>query len=226
MKKKINKLSTEIKEIKNNKIYENAFEWRFEFPEVLNDDGDFIGFDVVIGNPPYIDIKALNHEHVKYYFSSFSTTENRINLYSIFVELSCSLLRPQGEFIFIIPNSILVNSSYQEIRNLIVKDIHSIVKLPDKVFQEPTVETIILAFKSHKESKSINVIRYSNTDRIKKIDVNLIYKVEKDIWFSFEDIKFNIYLTNQVQKIIKKMPHRNNDSVKRNCRFYTRHYAI
>ncbi len=48
----ITKLETEIEKIKNNKIYENAFEWRFEFPEVLNDDGDFIGFDVVIGNPP------------------------------------------------------------------------------------------------------------------------------------------------------------------------------
>jgi adenine-specific DNA-methyltransferase len=49
------KLDAEIEEIKNNKIYENAFEWRFEFPEVLNDDGDFVGFDVVIGNPPYIN---------------------------------------------------------------------------------------------------------------------------------------------------------------------------
>ncbi len=48
------KLETEIEEIKANKIFENAFEWRFEFPEVLNDDGDFVGFDVVIGNPPYI----------------------------------------------------------------------------------------------------------------------------------------------------------------------------
>ena len=50
----IKKLEAELEEIKNNKIYENAFEWRFEFPEVLNDDGDFVGFDVVIGNPPYI----------------------------------------------------------------------------------------------------------------------------------------------------------------------------
>lgn len=48
------KLEQEIEEIKANKIFENAFEWRFEFPEVLNDEGDFVGFDVVIGNPPYI----------------------------------------------------------------------------------------------------------------------------------------------------------------------------
>jgi hypothetical protein len=43
----ITKIETELAEIRNNTIYENAFEWRFEFPEVLNDDGDFVGFDVV-----------------------------------------------------------------------------------------------------------------------------------------------------------------------------------
>jgi very-short-patch-repair endonuclease len=53
------KIETEIEEIKANRIYENAFEWRFEFPEVLNDDGDFVGFDVVIGNPPYIRQEEL-----------------------------------------------------------------------------------------------------------------------------------------------------------------------
>ncbi|NQZ78668.1 MAG: type II restriction endonuclease, partial [Ekhidna sp.] len=55
-----NKLEAEIEEIKANKIFENAFEWRFEFPEVLNDDGDFVGFDVVIGNPPYIYNRDLD----------------------------------------------------------------------------------------------------------------------------------------------------------------------
>ena len=54
LKAEIEKLSTLIEEIRSNKIYENAFEWRFEFPEVLNDKGDFVGFDVVIGNPPYV----------------------------------------------------------------------------------------------------------------------------------------------------------------------------
>jgi adenine-specific DNA-methyltransferase len=49
---KIDKLKTTIDEIKNNKIYENAFEWRFEFPEVLDDNGFFVGFNVIICNPP------------------------------------------------------------------------------------------------------------------------------------------------------------------------------
>ncbi|GBL15767.1 hypothetical protein MTo_03083 [Microcystis aeruginosa NIES-1211] len=53
----IDKLTAEIADIEGGRLYNNALEWRFEFPEVLNDDGDFVGFDVVIGNPPYISIQ-------------------------------------------------------------------------------------------------------------------------------------------------------------------------
>ncbi|MFN5849063.1 MAG: Eco57I restriction-modification methylase domain-containing protein, partial [Chitinophagales bacterium] len=50
---KLEKLTQEKKDIESNPIYQNAFEWRFEFPEVLDNKGGFVGFDVVIGNPPY-----------------------------------------------------------------------------------------------------------------------------------------------------------------------------
>ncbi len=55
----INTMSNKIEEIKSNAIYRDAFEWRFEFPEVLNDNGDFEGFDVVVGNPPYIQLQRI-----------------------------------------------------------------------------------------------------------------------------------------------------------------------
>ncbi len=58
---KVRKQEQLIEEIKNNQIYENAFERRFEFPEDLNDDGHFNGFDVVIGNPPYIRQEELKN---------------------------------------------------------------------------------------------------------------------------------------------------------------------
>ncbi len=61
----IDKLNVEIEDIESGKIYENALEWRFEFPEVLNDDGDFIGFDVVIGNPPYISLSKIKEQSQK-----------------------------------------------------------------------------------------------------------------------------------------------------------------
>ncbi len=79
----ITKFETEIAEIKSNKIYENAFEWRFEFPEVLNNDGDFVGFDVVIGNPPYITIS--NCQDLKHVKDEYVTFESTGDIYCLFV---------------------------------------------------------------------------------------------------------------------------------------------
>src|SRR5690606_24890612 len=67
---------------------DKAFNWEQEFPTVFAKGG----FDVIIGNPPYVDIKKLPKEDVKYYFSKYKTTENRINLYSIFIEKGLCIL--------------------------------------------------------------------------------------------------------------------------------------
>jgi hypothetical protein len=58
LEKEINDKQVEIQQLKDNPIYTNAFEWRFEFPEVLDDKGNFVGFDVVIGNPPYFSLST------------------------------------------------------------------------------------------------------------------------------------------------------------------------
>jgi hypothetical protein len=96
----IQKLTSEIEEIKSNAIYKNAFEWRFEFPEVLNNEGEFEGFDVVIANPPYIrqeELGALKNNLQEKYkvFTSGG------DIFSYFYELSCGLLKPKGILSFI-----------------------------------------------------------------------------------------------------------------------------
>src|SRR5690554_2955540 len=133
--RKLNKLNNNIKcgnsLIDNPEIArEKAFNWQNEFPEIFANGG----FDVVIGNPPYVDIKGLENEIVRELFEKYSTTENRINLYSIFIEKGHSILKDKGFLSFINPNSILVNSSYTKIRNLLINDITTIIKLPDDVF--------------------------------------------------------------------------------------------
>ncbi|MFH1119651.1 MAG: TaqI-like C-terminal specificity domain-containing protein [Bacteroidota bacterium] len=139
------KLEAEIEEIKGNKIYENAFEWRFEFPEVLNDNGDFVGFDVVIGNPPYIrqeeflDIKPYLSDH----FKVFSGTSD---LYTYFVEQGISLLKPKGKFIFILPNKWMRAGYGLKLRQFIKGNaIDSILNFGDlPVFEEATTYPCIL----------------------------------------------------------------------------------
>lgn len=113
----VDKLETEIEEIKSNKIYENSFEWRFEFPEVLNDEGEYVGFNIVIGNPPYIRIQDLiqtNENAVDYYNKSFlSTGSGNYDLYIPFIELGFNILSKNGDFCYIMPHK-FTNANYGE----------------------------------------------------------------------------------------------------------------
>lgn len=199
------KLETEIEEIKANKIFENAFEWRFEFPEVLNDDGDFVGFDVVIGNPPYVDLKELDNNLVKFIFAHYPTSSNRVNLYSTFVEKAFSLLKSEGYFSFIIPNSILMGSSYQNLRNLIKNEIYGIVKLPEKVFEDAAVETVIIEFKKKGEFEICQTLAYKKDDKVTELDETSKYLVPKKSWEIYDEPKFNIYISDEILKPLTKI---------------------
>ncbi len=102
----INKLSAEIEEIKNSAIYKDAFEWRFEFPEVLDHSGTFVGFDAVIGNPPYIrheEIKDFK-EYLKLFYRVYSSTAD-ILIY--FFELGIRLIQKGGKLSLIVSNKFM-----------------------------------------------------------------------------------------------------------------------
>ena len=146
LEKEIEQLSSKLEEIKNNKIYENSFEWRFEFPEVLNDNGEYIGFDVILGNPPYI--RQEEFSAIKPYLQSqYSTFAGTADLYVYFVELSMRLLRNEGDFTFIIPNKWMRAGYGKNLRNFVQK--HSIEQILDygdlPVFEEATTYPCIIS---------------------------------------------------------------------------------
>ncbi|MBV6484648.1 MAG: hypothetical protein KFKLKKLM_01158 [Flavobacteriales bacterium] len=139
------KLEAEIEEIKANKIFENAFEWRFEFPEVLNDDGDFVGFDVVIGNPPYVFARDnFDDNYKKYYYDNFKGIDYQVNLYVLFAELTLNILQPKGYYSLIVPNSLLMVSSTSKIRKLLFfnASITEVVNFLGESFEGVSVETV------------------------------------------------------------------------------------
>ena len=106
MQAKIAKIQAEVDEIKNNKIFVGAFEWRIEFPEVLDEDGRFVGFDCVIGNPPYMRIQSLqnsNPEIVDYYSKHYQAATGSFDIYVLFVELAHQLIKGNGLVHFIMP---------------------------------------------------------------------------------------------------------------------------
>ncbi|MCX6250895.1 MAG: Eco57I restriction-modification methylase domain-containing protein [Bacteroidetes bacterium] len=156
---KTKKLETELEEIKNNKIYENAFEWRFEFPEVLNDDGDFIGFDVVIGNPPYIRQEEIKDLKLNLQ-TNYSTYSGTADLYVYFVEKGFELLNQVGNFCFIMPNKWMQTNYGRSLRAFFLQyRLHSIIDFGDlQVFDEATTYPCILNVSKQKPSETFNSI--------------------------------------------------------------------
>ncbi len=156
---KIKKLDTELKEIKHNKIYENAFEWRFEFPEVLNDEGDFVGFDVVIGNPPYIRQEEIK-EQKPYLTNNFETYSGTADLYVFFVEKGFELLKDKGLFCYIMPNKWMQTVYGKPLRSFLLKNqLQSIIDFGDlQVFDEATTYPCILSASKQKPSEAFSSV--------------------------------------------------------------------
>jgi hypothetical protein len=142
------KLEAEIEEIKANKIFENAFEWRFEFPEVLNDDGEFVGFDVVIGNPPYLRVRDESEQVRRYYFDNYSVSENQLDLYHLFIGRSFAIANKESVHSLIVPNAFLANQNNIRLRKFILDNfsIDRIIEVKDDVFEEASVEVLIFIF--------------------------------------------------------------------------------
>ena len=100
----IKKLETAFEEIKSNKMYLGAFEWRIEFPEVLDNEGNFIGFDCVIGNPPYIQLQSMGADSVTLARMGYQSYERTGDIYCLFYELGVNLLKPNYLLSFITSN--------------------------------------------------------------------------------------------------------------------------
>lgn len=100
--------------------YHNAFEWRFEFPEVLDDEGNFLGFDCIIGNPPYMQVKKGLYSSIFYPFSEGKDIGKQ-NTYKVFIELGFNLVRQKGLISFITQSSIMCDCSAQFTRELLLK---------------------------------------------------------------------------------------------------------
>ncbi|GAA8588048.1 class I SAM-dependent DNA methyltransferase [Helicobacter pylori] len=147
--------------------YQNAFEWRFEFPEVLDDEGDFLGFDCIIGNPPYIDYRKID-EKTKIFLSKFSSVYKKSKEGSIFVyfiERASQLIIKHGEISFINPIAYLCKSTDQGIRDYIDKNL-KITMLIDlsniKIFESASTYTCINIFKRENKKNEILFQRFDD----------------------------------------------------------------
>ncbi len=206
-KEKQKKLEQEIQELKQKlelrkqTVYKQPFEWRFEFPEVLDETGKFTGFDIVLSNPPYIGIEDIEWDFRRFYESIYITASGRFDLYSLFIERSQQILKAQGTFSFIVPGKFLNNRQFVKARKLISNNKHNIkiVSIEDKVFDQAQVDSVIVeSFYSKNEQKySTFTCKEESFNLISEIPLNLINKDEDCIF----KIKFDTELDNLIEKI-------------------------
>jgi hypothetical protein len=187
--KKVSELTEAVKkqeelidEIKSNVIYKNAFEWRFEFPEVLDDKGDFVGFDVVIGNPPYgVSIKDSYRTTVVESLGKVPDFE----IYYFFINISKRILKPNGIKSYIIPNTILFNVFAKNYRENLFNDwqINEILDCTEfNVFEgSATVRCIITQFQNCKSNDFVSYRPTANISSFEELISRDLSKTTKEI---------------------------------------------
>ncbi|EOJ8291066.1 class I SAM-dependent DNA methyltransferase [Campylobacter jejuni] len=143
----------------------HPFEWRFEFPEILDDDGNFKGFDLIIGNPPYIrqeELKELKPHLAKNYKVYKGTSD----IYTYFYELGFNVLKENGILSFITSNKYTRAGYGEALREFLLKNV-KFLEYTDlngiKVFDSATVDTSILCFeKSKSKDNKFKYLALSN----------------------------------------------------------------
>jgi adenine-specific DNA-methyltransferase len=210
----IDKLSAEIEDIESGRLYENALEWRFEFHEVLNDDGDFVGFDIVIGNPPYALVGSDKIGEQEYFKNKFQMTSYKINIYLLFVEKGLNLLGKLGsQLSYIIPKSLVFNTYFAEPRRLIMSHyaVSRITEIDEKVFEDAEVGDSIIFSAYKSESPLKNNLVYERVQASNSFEIldsyinsqeNLLKSSEANFYISSSiNFKVSTYLLKDIVDI-------------------------
>ena len=165
------------------------FLWHTWFKDIF----DKGGFDIVIGNPPYVNIANLTDDNVrKQYQKNYKTVKNKSDLYSIFTERAHHLLKPRGICSYIFSNSWLGTDSFSVFRKFLVEEtkVLKLVDLPDKVFENATVKTCIILFSKDKASSNTIVLENWDGTSFSIMNHSLTYqsiRQYENYPFSFEE---------------------------------------
>ncbi len=185
--------------ISDSKISEKSFNWKNEFSEVFKQDG----FDIIIGNPPYLSTEKGLINEIEYFKKTYKTIEKIYDIFGLFIEKSFELLNDDGYLGFIIPNIILQNDSFSKLRKYILdnSEIICIDNYKDGVFNKVVVPTVVIILKKNKIDKTnkTTLSLYENNTLVKSVVVN------QDIFLEQPFYRFNISMDENFDKIKEKV---------------------
>lgn len=181
---------------------EKAFDWEKEFPEVFcRSESNKGGFDVVIGNPPYVT-RNLDQITKDYINAKFETAEYQVDLYVSFIEQGIKLIKQEGYNSFIVPNSWLKNLMMEKCRKFLLEKFNliKIAVSKEAVFSDASVDSLVyIGTKAKEQNDRINIFEIRKNEFIYKHDVSKerILQNEKNI--------FDIEVNDAIIPIIEKM---------------------
>ena len=201
----IQKQEQVIEEIRNNVIYKNAFEWRFEFPEVLNDNGDFVGFDLVIGNPPYIQLQSMGKFADAVAQANYKTFSRTGDIYSLFYEKGNDILKAKGILAFITSNKWMRADYGLNTRKYLVENTNPLMIIDfgmHLIFDNATVLSNVLLLQKDVNANHCLAVRTPN-DFDSKTDLHRYFEINN----SFLPISENAWVisTKDIQKVKTKV---------------------
>lgn len=156
---------------------DKAFNWHEAFPQVFAKGG----FDVIIGNPPYVRPRKLEEKEKEFYQKNYKTVSNQFDLYHLFIEKIEVLINLCGIASYIVPNAFLSNENSKELRTFIIEkfSISKFVECKQRVFQDANVEVTIFCFDKKKNYEIGDLIELSGN----------IFKVSQQ--FNFKNFSTN-----------------------------------
>ncbi|EJC10463.1 type IIS restriction-modification protein [Helicobacter pylori Hp P-16] len=222
---RIRALRKKLDDALSGREYQNAFEWRFEFPEVLNDEGDFLGFDCIIGNPPYI--KEGGNKELFASTKRLRTYQGKMDIWYHFVGIGLEILKQNGVLSFIATNNWTTNAGAEKLRNILLRETQFILLIDFgdyRVFESADIQTMIMCFKKiispnqyFFDYRKIIAKKPSDTNRItllqrKECEGNLYLNakiekknlINKTLFFSHFNSIFNTILKNAILFLNKK----------------------
>lgn len=178
------------------------FIWELYFCDVFNRQNS--GFDIVIGNPPYVEARSLEQSDVNSYRDIYFSAGNRINTFALFTEKGIKLLSNKNTLAFIIHRNSIRSNDYRHLREYILKytTILNILSFKIGVFDNVTGEMTVMLLK--KTTCKNNDIKICFLDKTIKGELNYSV-INQDIFRTLPDYRFNIYLTKNIILILNKI---------------------
>ena len=214
--KEVDKIAADLEKVQaqireRERIYTNAFEWRYMFPDVLADDGTFEGFDCIIGNPPYTQLQSMKQVTLEYEKKGYISLKRTGDICVLFYEWCTKLLRKGGYLTFITTNSWMRADYGKSLQKFFESSDINPMMLIDfftfQVFREVTIRTNILMLQKTENQNKLMCCTVKDNKTFKLKDLGKFYEENKKE-YSFDGRSSWVFLDGNKEEFINAVRER------------------